>query len=199
MSLPNQQNILQPYLYRENTDYLNQINVKRKSRIISVNVKCVYPDPENPGELLSKTGSIQVDATKSVDQIKKDFLNTYQDIPNKTYYVGYDQLLFKDGTIEECGITQGKFVELIAPGKNAAVYHNQGLTMIIWSLLPLVFGLAAILFSMTTGSHVENTYQALFFFLGLTFTLPSVVAIFIGLVLIPECPMPCYFNGSEWC
>ena len=107
--------------------------------------------------------------------------------------------MFKDGTIEECGISHGKFVELIAPGKNAAAYHNQGLTMILWCLIPLVFGIAAILFSMTTGAHVENTYQALFLFLGLTFTIPSVVGLFIGLILIPECPMPCYFNGTEWC
>ena len=109
------------------------------------------------------------------------------------------QLLFREGTVAECGISHGKSVELIAPGKNAAAYHNQGLTMIIYSLIPLVIGLAALIFSMTTGNNVSNSDQALFLFIGLILTIPSIIIIAIGLVLIPECPMPCYFNGQEWC
>ena len=101
--------------------------------------------------------------------------------------------------MQECGISHGKTVELIAPGKNAAAYHNQGLTLIIWSLVPLIFGLASVIFSMTTGTYVQNTYQALFLFLGLICLIPSMVGIIIGLILIPESNMPCYVNGTEWC
>jgi len=195
----NQNSSLAGFLYQEDISYINDFNKKSKARKITVNVKCVYPDPEKPGEMIQRVGSIQCDSSKPVDQVCKDFMDTYKDIPNKTYYLGYDQLLFREGTLAECGITHGKSVELIAPGKNAAAYHNEGLSLVIWSILPFIFGLAAILFSMTTGAYVDNSYQALFLFIGLVFMIPSALCAIVGLILIPECPMPCYFNGTEWC
>lgn len=190
---------LSNYVYAEDLSYIDGLNKKNKPKKISINIKCVYPDPQNPGELKQQTGSISTETNKKVTQLCNEFRETYKDIPNKTYYLGYDQLLFRDGTIEQCGITHGKTVELIAPNKNAAVYHNEGLSLLIWSLLPMVFGLAAIIFSMTTDSFVDSSYQALFLFIGLIFLIPSVLCGIVGLILIPECPMPCYFSGTEWC
>lgn len=190
---------LADYLFDENLDYVKDLNTKNSANKISVHVKCVYPDPENPGELIPKSGSLSIAAGKPISQISKEFLTTYPEIPNKTYYVSYDQLLFREGTLAQCGITHGKSVELIAPGKNHAAYHNEGLNFLVFSLLPFIIGVASIVFSMTSGSSVGNTYQALFLFLGLLFLIPSVLIGVIGMILIPECPMPCYFNGTEWC
>ena len=196
--IPNQESPLQKYLFREDTSFIEEMTKVTKARTIKVNVKCVYPDPEHPGELIPKSGSVSIDCNKPVSQIGKEFLTTYSDVPNLTYYIGYDQLLFREGTLTECGITHGKLVELIAPGKNAAAYHNEGLALIIWSIIPFIFGLSCLIFSMISGS-IDNSYQALFLFLGLIFIIPSFLTALIGMVLIPECPMPCYFNGTDWC
>ena len=193
--------ILSKYQYNGDTSFIEEMTKAKRSRKIKVNVKCVYPDTDNPGGLITKTGSVSIDSTKPVSQIGKEFLQTFPEIPELTYYIGYDQLLFREGSLTECGITHGKLVELIAPGKNAAAYHNQGLSLIIWSILPFIFGLAALIFSMTSSSSstVDSESQALFLFLGLIFMIPSFITAIIGMVLIPECPMPCYFNGTEWC
>ena len=191
--------LLSKYQYQGDTGFIEEMSKTKKARKIKVNVKCVYPDTDNPGGLITKTGSVSIECNKPVSQIGKEFLATFPDIPDQTYYIGYDQLLFREGTITECGITHGKLVELIAPGKNAAAYHNQGLSLIIWSIVPFLFGLAALIFSMTSNAAIESEYQALFLFLGLTFLIPSFITAIIGMILIPECPMPCYFNGSEWC
>ncbi|EAY19039.1 hypothetical protein TVAG_247180 [Trichomonas vaginalis G3] len=190
---------LERYLFEENLDYVKDLNLKNNAAKISVHVKCVYPDPENPGELIPRSGSLSLSAGKPIGQISKDFLATYPEIPNKTYYVSYDQLLFREGTLAQCGITHGKSVELIAPGKNHAAYHNEGLTLIVTSLLPFIFGLASVIFSMTCGANVDTSFKALFLFLGFLFLIPAVLVGVIGMILIPECPMPCYFNGTEWC
>jgi hypothetical protein len=141
-------------------------------------------------------------ATDRVDAVVNEFLASAPDIPTdqKKYYLGYDQLLFREGTLAECGITHGKAVELYAPGKNAAAYHNEGLKFAVWSLLPLVIGIACFLFSVTAGNVGEeaNDYHALFLFLGLLLVIPASLMLVLGLVLIPECEMPCYFSGREW-
>lgn len=186
-------------LIKDNLSDLTNTSKKTTSETISINVKCVYPDPQNPGEMIQKVGSVTAKATDSVTTVVETFKGTFPDIPNKTYYLGYDQLLFREGKLAECGITQGKSVELYAPGKNAAAYHNEGLSLVVWSLIPFVIGLASLLFSITTGDSVDNDYQAMFLFLGLVLLIPSCLCIVMGLILIPECPMPCYFNGTEWC
>jgi hypothetical protein len=143
-------------------------------------------------------------ANDRVDTVVTEFLASTPDIPsqNKKYYLGYDQLLFREGTLNECGITHGKAVELYSPGKHSAAYHNEGLQFVVWSLLPLVIGLASFLFSVTStndGTPEANDYQALFLFLGMLLLIPAGLVLVVGLVLIPECSMPCYFTGAEWC
>ena len=170
------------------------------SEKITINVKCVFPDPQNPGNMIQKVGSfthpVNTPVTTVVEKFRENFPN---ELPNATYYLGYDQLLFREGKLGECGITQGKTVELYAPGKNAASYHNEGIKLIVWSIIPLVIGLASLLFSITTAELVSNDYQAMFLFLGLILLIPSTLCIVMGFILVPECNTPCYFNGTEWC
>jgi hypothetical protein len=75
----------------------------------------------------------------------------------------------------------------------------------VWALLFLVMGSACLLFSVTgepQGTD-SNDWQALFLFLGLLLLIPAALALILGLVLVPvlapECPMPCYFPGTDWC
>lgn len=200
LETPEDLNPLANFLLRDdNVVNLTRIK-KRPPEHITIHVKCTYEDPQHPGQMIRRIGSISCDASDKVNKVVTDFLDTYKDIPsNKTYYLGYNQLLFREGTIKECGITHGKSVELYAPGKNASSYHNEGLAIIAWSLIPLVFGIASLLYSFTSSSEIDCDYQAMFLFLGLLLTIPSILCLTLGLILIPGCPMPCYFNGTEWC
>ena len=190
----------QDFLLSDDLSSLTQATKVTTSEKITINVKCVYPDPQNPGEMIQKVGSFTHKVSDSVDVVVDNFQKNFPgELPNTTYYLGYDQLLFREGKLGECGITQGKSVELYAPGKNAASYHNEGIKLIVWSIIPLVIGLASILFSITTGESVANDYQAMFLFLGLILLIPSILCIVMGFILVPECNMPCYFNGTEWC
>ncbi|KAH0787487.1 hypothetical protein GPJ56_008682 [Histomonas meleagridis] len=191
-------NPLQEFLFTEDLVGLTQPTKKHTNQIITIKIKCVYPDPQNPGEMLQRIGTKTCSASDKVEKVAKDFLDTYPDIPqDKEYYLGYNQLLFRSGTLQECGITQGKSVDLFAPGKNAAAYHNEGLKFITWAIIPLVIGLSALFY--TFSADVSNEYQALALFVGLIFTIPSFICIIIGSTLIPGCHMPCYFTGTEWC
>jgi hypothetical protein len=114
--------------------------------------------------------------------------------------MGYDQLLFRDGTLTECGITHGKAVEIYAPGRNSATYHNEGLQFIVMSFLPFLIGLACFLFSVTSQSSEGEAadWRAFFLFLGVLLLVPSALIFVIGMVLVPECSTPCYFSGTSW-
>ncbi|EAX91155.1 hypothetical protein TVAG_497960 [Trichomonas vaginalis G3] len=190
---------LRSYVYQENLDYVKDLNFKTNASKISVLVKCVYPDPENPEQIISKHGSLSISSGKPISQICKEFLATYPEIPNKAYYVSYDQLLFREGTIAQCGITHGKSVELIAPGKNHAANHNEGLFLLVVSFLPFIIGIATIALSMSSETSISTHWKAFFLFLGFLFIIPATLTGIVGMILIPECPMPCYFRGTEWC
>ena len=192
-------NPLQEFLFTEDISGLTAPTKKHLNQMITITIKCVYPDPQNPGELLQRIGTKTCSASDKVEKVAKDFLDTYPDIPpDKEYYLGYNQLLFRSGSLQECGITQGKTVEIYAPGKNAAVYHNEGLKFITWAVIPLVIGLSALVYTFSASS-IGNDYQSLALFIGLIFTIPSVLCIVLGFTLIPDCYMPCYFTGTEWC
>jgi hypothetical protein len=170
---------------------------------ITIWVKCVFPNQERPGEMQQVIRSLRCKATEKVEEIVKKALDNMTEIPqgpNKKYYLGYDQLLFREGTLAECGITHGKSVELYAPGKNAAAYHNEGLRLVLWALFPLIIGLACFAFAVLSNSQIgdSNSFKALFLFLGFVLLIPSTVIIIMGLIQIPDCPMPCYFSGTEW-
>ncbi|KAK8894396.1 hypothetical protein M9Y10_022831 [Tritrichomonas musculus] len=189
---------LQDFLIQDDLSSLTKTIKKSSNESITIFIKCVYPNPSNPGEMIQVTGSQTCNSSQKVQYVVDAFLKSYPEIPkNREYYLGYDQLLFREGTLRECGITHGKSVELYAPGKNAAAYHNEGLSMIVWSIIPFVIGIAALLFSIT-ATKVRNDFQALFLFLGLLLVIPSTLIIVIGLILIPKCNMPCYFVGTKW-
>ncbi|OHT13183.1 hypothetical protein TRFO_16735 [Tritrichomonas foetus] len=192
-------NPLQAFLIQEDLSGLTKGSKKSSSETITIYIKCVYPNPLKPGEMIQILGSQTCNSSDKVESVAKKFLETYPEIPqNKEYYLGYDQLLFREGTLHECGITHGKSVDLYAPGKNAAAYHNEGLSMIIWALIPFAIGFACLLFSITS-SQIDTNYQALFLFVGLLLDIPSTLILIIGFILLPTCPMPCYFIGTEWC
>jgi hypothetical protein len=174
---------------------------KQAAEGITIYVKCVFPDPANPGHMCQLSRSLGCRSDDAVDLIVSRFLAQEPTIPKgKAYYLGYDQLLFREGTLDDCGITHGKSVELYAPGKTAAAYHNEGAAFVLWSLLPIVFGLASLLFSVASVREAVDTsdYNAMFLFIGLLLLIPGVVVLALGLILIPECPMPCYFSGTDW-
>jgi hypothetical protein len=173
------------------------------SELITIYIKCVFPDPQDPSAMRRIVRSKSCNATDRVDVVVSDFLSSAPDIPtdNRRYYLGYDQLLFREGTLADCGIVHGKAVELYAPGKNAAVNHNEGLGFITCSIIPIVLGVAALIFSILSTRSAANSgsWQAMFLFLGFLLLVPSATVLVLGLILIPECPMPCYFSGSHWC
>jgi hypothetical protein len=39
----------------------------------------------------------------------------------------------------------------------------------------------------------------MFLFLGFVLLVPSVTVLVLGLILILECPILCYFSRSHWC
>jgi hypothetical protein len=197
-------NSLTRFLIDDDLSHLTNANRKQSSETITIYIKCVFPDPQNPSEMIQIIRSKTCSASDRVNTVVSEFLSSTPDIPtqNKKYYLGYDQLLFRDGTLSECGINHGKAVELYSPGKNSAAYHNEGLKFIVWSLLPLVIGLACFLFSITSINEETpeaNDYQAMFLFLGLLLMIPGSLMLILGLVLVPECSTPCYFTGVEWC
>jgi hypothetical protein len=199
-----QANPLARFLIDEDLSALTAASRKQSSQTITIYIKCVVPDPQHPGEMIQIIRSKTCSATDRVDSVVAEFLASASDIPtqNKKYYLGYDQLLFREGTLNECGITHGKAVELYAPGKNSAAYHNEGLKFVVWSLLPLMIGLACFIFSVTASNGTTadaNDYKAMFLFLGLLLMIPGSLVLVLGFVLIPECSMPCYFSGVEWC
>jgi hypothetical protein len=170
---------------------------------ITISVKCVCPRPDRPGEMCQVKRSIRCKATEKVEETVRKALENMPEVPqggNRKYYLGYEQLLFREGTLAECGIGHEKSVELYAPGKNAARYHNEGLSFVLWSLIPLVIGVACFAFAVTSGSQQADaaSFEALFLFLGLLLVIPSAMILILGLILIPDCPMPCYFSGTEW-
>jgi hypothetical protein len=198
------QNPLTPFLLDEDIAGLTSTTRKQASQTITIYIKCVFPDPQRPDEMIQIIRSKTCSVTDRVDSVVNEFLASAPDIPtqNRKYYLGYDQLLFREGTLGECGITHGKAVELYAPGRNAAAYHNEGLLFIVCSLLPLAIGLACFLFSVTASNGstaAANDYQAMFLFLGLLLMIPASLVLVLGLVLVPECSMPCYFSGVNWC
>ena len=188
------------FLIHDDLSGIAKSSKKSSSQTITINIKCVYPDPSRPGHMITMVKSVTCNSSDKVESVVKKFLETYPEIPqiDKKYYLGYDQLLFREGTLRECGITHGKSVELYAPGKNSAAYHNEGLSMIIWSIIPFIIGLACLLFSITSSTSVDSNFQALFLFLGLLLDIPSLLFIVLGFILIPKCPMPCYFVGTTW-
>jgi hypothetical protein len=192
------------FLIDDDLSHLTNANRKQSAETITIYIKCVFPDAENPGEMIQIVRSKTCSASDRVGTVVSEFLSSTPDIPtqNKKYYLGYDQLLFREGTLNECGITHGKAVELYSPGKHSAAYHNEGIKFIVWSLLPLVIGIACFLFSVTSINDATpdaNDYQAMFLFLGLLLMIPGSLVLILGLVLIPECSTPCYFTGVEWC
>lgn len=189
---------LQDFLIQADLSSLTKTIKKSSQESITIFIKCVYPNPSNPGEMIQVIGSQTCNSSQKVQSVVDAFLKTHPEIPkNREYYLGYDQLLFREGTLRECGITHGKSVDLYAPGKNAASDHNEGLCLIVWSIIPITIGLAALIFSITS-TNVSNDFQALFLFIGLLLVIPSSLLIVIGLILIPKCPMPCYFVGTKW-
>lgn len=190
--------MLDPFLIQADLSSLTKTIKKSSSETITIYIKCVYPSLSHPGEMIQVLGSQTCNSSQKVQSVVDTFLKTHPEIPkNREYYLGYDQLLFREGTLRECGITHGKSVDLYAPGKNAAANHNEGLSFIVWSIIPFTIGFAALLFSITT-TKTDNDFQALFLFLGLLLVIPSSLMIVIGFILIPECPMPCYFVGTKW-
>jgi hypothetical protein len=170
---------------------------------ITISVKCVCPVPDRPGEMRQVKRSIRCKASEKVDDAVRKALENMPEVPqspNRKYYLGYEQLLFREGTLADCGIGHEKSVELYAPGKNAAAYHNEGLSFVLWSLIPLVLGVACLGVSATSNSGQidANDFKALFLFLGFLLVIPGGMVLILGLILIPVCPMPCYFNGTEW-
>lgn len=189
---------LHEFLINQDLSELTKNHRKTKNQAITISIKCVYPDPSNPESMNQVIGSQTCNSTDKVEYVVKKFLDTYTEIPkNRKYYLGYDELLFREGTLADCGITHGKSVELYAPGKNAAAYHNEGLTLILWALIPFIIGFAALIFAIT-AEGIENDFQALFLFIGFLLDIPSIIIIGIGLILLPTCPMPCYFVGTQW-
>jgi hypothetical protein len=170
---------------------------------ITISVNCVCPLPDRPGEMCRIKRSMRCKASEKIEETVRKALENMPEIPqapNRKYYLGYEQLLFREGTLAECGIGHEKSVELYAPGKNAAAYHNQGLSFVLWSLIPLILGIAALGFAVTSNSAQgdANDFEALFLFLGLLLVIPAAMVFVLGLILIPVCPMPCYFSGTEW-
>jgi hypothetical protein len=191
------------FLLREELTVLTTTPKKNLTEEITIWVKCVFPVPEHPGEMGQITRSLRCKASEKVEETVKRALENMPDVPQspgKKYYLGFDQLLFREGTLTECGITHNKTVELYAPGKNAAVYHNEGLTFVLWALIPILLGITCFVFAVMSNSErpEANNFKALFLFLGMLLLIPSASVLILGLILIPECPMPCYFGGTEW-
>jgi hypothetical protein len=141
-------NSLDPFLITDDISSLTSGALKQKSQTITIYIKCVFADPQSPDRLVQIIRSKTCSASDRVNTVVSEFLTSAPEIPtrNKKYYLGYDQLLFREGTLSDCGITHGKAVELYSPGKSAAAYHNEGLLFIVWSLLPLVIGITCFLF-----------------------------------------------------
>jgi hypothetical protein len=92
---------------------------KAQTEEITIGVKCVYPG-ERPGQMSQITRSLLCKATEKVNDTVTRAPDNMPEVPRsatKKYYLGYDQLLFREGTLAECGITNNKSVELYAPGK----------------------------------------------------------------------------------
>jgi hypothetical protein len=193
---------LHRFLLDEQLAALTSVPKKPPSEAITIYIRCVFPDPQDPGQVQKVQRSKTCNANERVDSVVNDFLVSTPDIPtdNRKYYLGYDQLLFREGTLTECGITHGKAVELYAPGKNAAVNHNEGLLFLLCSIPPIVLGFACFLFSILSKQYSIDAghWQAMFLFLGFLLLVPGATVLILGLILIPECPMPCYFTGSAW-
>ncbi|KAH0789460.1 EF hand family protein [Histomonas meleagridis] len=157
-------------------------------------------NPMNPHETIMKnTSNIRNINIKDIPQNVYRILEVISRYvkSRREYYLGYNQLLFRFGTLDECGITQDKCIELYSPKKNAHVNHNEGVKCITWSIIPLVVGIASLIYTFTT-TNVSNQYQALAMLIGLACVLPSLLCIFLGLILLPDFNMPCYFTGSQW-
>jgi hypothetical protein len=169
---------------------------------IRIYIKCIVPDPADPRRMKSIVRSHFCKSTATVASIVEAFQKDEPSVPGgKQYYLGYDQILFREGTLAECGITHDRLVELYAPGKNATAYHNEGLSFVLGSVIPLVIGLACLVFSVTSTTDVEGAheYSGMFLFVGFLLCIPSVLILILGFILMPDCPMPCYFTGTEWC
>jgi hypothetical protein len=175
---------------------------KTTAEAITIYIKCVFPDAQDPGRTCQISRSQTCNSTDAVSSVVNTFLASEPLIPQgKQYYLGYDQLLFRDGTLAECGITHGKSVELYAPGKNAAAYHNEGLAFILWGIIPFVIGVACFVFPVTAKLNGDDgdAFSAFFIFLGFVFLIPSILVLTLGLILIPECSTSCYVSGTAWC
>jgi hypothetical protein len=173
------------------------------SESMTIYIKCCFPDPQDPSTMRQVVRSKSCHATDRVDAVVSEFLSAAPEIPtdNRRYYLGYDQLLFREGSLADCGIVHGKAVELYAPGKNAAVNHNEGLGFVVCSIIPIILGVTALMFSILSARHAVDSasWQAMFLFLGFLLLVPGGTVLVLGLILIPECSMPCYFSGSHWC
>jgi hypothetical protein len=116
------------------------------------------------------------------------------------YYLGCDHLLFREGSLADCGISDGRSVALYPMGKSAAANRREGIWFLFGGLLPLLIGLTCVIFAVSSSSEVSDakSYNGLFLFVGILLLIPGAVAFSVGLILIPECPMPCYFSGTDW-
>jgi hypothetical protein len=175
---------------------------KPMAETITIYIKCVFPDPQHPSQMCQISRSQTRRSTDTVSIVVAEFLASEPAMPqDPRYYLGYDELLFREGTLAECGITHGKSVELYAPGKNAAAYHNEGLSFILWGIIPFVIGVACFVFPLSVKLNGDDgdAFSALFIFLGFVVLIPAIIVLTLGFILIPECPTPCYVSGTAWC
>jgi hypothetical protein len=193
---------LSNWLLDEELSSLKTTIKKAAAETITIYIKFVFPDPQDQSRMCQISRSKTCSSTDVVSNVVNSFLSSEQiSAPGKQYYLGYDQLLFREGTLAECGITHGKSVELYAPGKNAVAYHNEGLAFILWGIIPFVIGIACFAFPVTAKLNGDDgdAFSAFFLFLGLVFLIPSILILTLGLILIPECPTSCYVSGTVWC
>lgn len=158
---------------------------------INIAVECHLADPTKPGKKIHNKIFMNVKLSDGIDKVLADWkkLNpVFQD--KKTYnsneekakfelYVKYNNRIFQNGTVKQCGIVHRSTVEIISLKFNKEKQINQGFRLAFWSIVPLMLATSFIIAGLT--GRYDNVLRGAYILLGTIFGIPGLLCMIIGL------------------
>ncbi|KAH0785367.1 hypothetical protein GPJ56_010778 [Histomonas meleagridis] len=166
------------------------------STSLTLNIKASVPDRLHTGKRIQTFSKLVVEQNISIRKLVVMFQRTNPEYIGYDFVVKYNNRLFQNGTLRECGITNKSTVELISLTSEKADLKNQGFILGYWSLVPLM--LAISFFVGSLGGKFDITIRGIFFIIGCVIGVPSFVCFVIGISEIFPDKFGVSFVGDIW-
>ncbi|KAJ3442555.1 hypothetical protein M0813_16795 [Anaeramoeba flamelloides] len=183
----------------------NPLKAEKKQRsgiIIQANtftlhVRCVTINPKKKQKTIEIKGNIRIQDTDDITRIEEEFLKLHPEILTRDFFVLHKNLLFKTGTIKECGIEEGSNVELYNAVDRTISNANEGYTCIFWSSMFLILGLILFVSAWSYDFGEDVVGRALLSVFGFVISLSSLIVFTMGICQAKICGHSS-FSGHKW-